>query len=47
MLANFLQALVINESVSKVKRITLVCGAKQYGVHLGQVKGPMEEVDPW
>ncbi|KAI9148283.1 NAD dependent epimerase/dehydratase family protein [Paramyrothecium foliicola] len=47
MLANFLQALAINGSVSNIKRIVLVCGAKQYGVHLGQVKGPMEENDPW
>lgn len=47
MLHNFLQALVINGSVSRLKRIVLVTGAKQYGVHLGQVKGPLLESDPW
>ncbi|KAF9880418.1 nad dependent epimerase dehydratase family protein [Colletotrichum karsti] len=47
MLDSFLQALEINGSVSKVKRIILMCGAKQYGVQHGRVKIPMEETDPW
>lgn len=47
MLENFLHALEINGTASIVKRIVLVCGAKQYGVHLGRPKNPMEESDPW
>ncbi|KAF9633306.1 NAD-dependent epimerase/dehydratase [Lasiodiplodia theobromae] len=47
MLENFLHALEINGTASTVKRIVLVCGAKQYGVHLGRPKNPMEESDPW
>lgn len=47
MLSNFLEALEITGAVSKIKRIVLVTGAKQYGVHLGQVKNPMSETDPW
>jgi len=47
MLANFLGALEITDAASKIKRIVLVTGAKQYGVHLGQVKNPMLEDDPW
>lgn len=47
MLQNFLSALVSTGAVRKVKRIILVTGAKQYGVHLGQPKNPMLESDPW
>ncbi|KAF2144737.1 uncharacterized protein K452DRAFT_325221 [Aplosporella prunicola CBS 121167] len=47
MLENFLKALEINGSISKVKRIILVTGCKQYGVHLGATKNPMVETDPW
>ncbi|KAK3941967.1 Iridoid synthase [Diplogelasinospora grovesii] len=47
MLENFLKALAITGAVKKIKRILLVTGAKQYGVHLGQVKNPMLESDPW
>jgi nucleoside-diphosphate-sugar epimerase len=46
-LSNFLQALVKAGAVSGVDRIVLVTGAKQYGVHLGAVKNPMLESDPW
>lgn len=45
MLKNFLDALAINGC--KLKRVILTTGAKQYGVHLGPVKCPMEESDPW
>lgn len=45
MLKNFLEALKINGV--KLKRVILTTGAKQYGVHLGPVKNPMEETDPW
>jgi nucleoside-diphosphate-sugar epimerase len=45
MLKNFLDALHINGS--KLRRVILTTGAKQYGVHLGPVKNPMEENDPW
>jgi len=47
MLENFLQALEITAAVKTLKRIVLVTGCKQYGVHLGQVKNPMLESDPW
>lgn len=43
MLQNFLSAL----PHAKTKRILLVTGAKQYGVHLGQPKNPLLETDPW
>ncbi|AEO54541.1 NAD(P)-binding domain protein [Thermothelomyces thermophilus ATCC 42464] len=43
MLSNFLSAV----SHAKTKRILLVTGAKQYGVHLGQPKNPLLETDPW
>ena len=46
-LSNFLQALVKTGAVSAIERIVLVAGAKQYGVHLGTVKNPMLESDPW
>lgn len=45
MLQNFLEALSINKV--QLKRVLLTTGAKQYGVHLGPVKCPMEETDPW
>lgn len=47
MLDNYLKSLEITGAVKKVKRIILVTGCKQYGVHLGQVKNPMLESDPW
>ncbi|KAK1750300.1 hypothetical protein QBC47DRAFT_394459 [Echria macrotheca] len=47
MLSNFLKALDLTNASSKVRRIVLVTGAKQYGVHLGQPKNPMLETDPW
>lgn len=47
MLQNFLETFLINKTVSKLKRIILVTGAKQYGVHLGRAKVPMVESDPW
>lgn len=45
LLENFLKALAINGV--QLKRALLVTGAKQYGVHLGPVKCPMEETDAW
>lgn len=45
MLQNFLKALSINGV--QLKRALLATGAKQYGVHLGPVKNPMEETDAW
>jgi nucleoside-diphosphate-sugar epimerase len=47
MLSNFLCALEKTGAMSQVKRIILVCGAKQYGVHLGLPKLPMHEDAPW
>jgi len=47
LLSNFLEALVTTGAMRDVKRILLVTGAKQYGVHLGAVKNPMLESDPW
>lgn len=47
MLKNFLEALEITGATSNLKRIILVTGCKQYGVHLGQPKNPMLETDPW
>ena len=47
MLSNFLEALTITGAVKDVKRILLVTGAKQYGVHLGATKNPMLEDDEW
>jgi nucleoside-diphosphate-sugar epimerase len=47
MLSNFLTALEKTGAISHVKRIILVCGAKQYGVHLGMPKQPMTEDAPW
>ncbi|KAK5011621.1 hypothetical protein LTR39_004485 [Cryomyces antarcticus] len=47
MLKNFLEALKINGADKKIKRVVLTTGAKQYGVHLGVPKNPMEESDKW
>ncbi|EMD96809.1 hypothetical protein COCC4DRAFT_142056 [Bipolaris maydis ATCC 48331] len=47
MLSNFLCALEKTGAISQVKRIILVCGAKQYGVHLGVPQQPMQEDAPW
>ncbi|KAK4234203.1 hypothetical protein C8A03DRAFT_18850 [Achaetomium macrosporum] len=47
MLDNFLHALELTSAIGKTKRILLVTGCKQYGVHLGQPKNPMLETDPW
>lgn len=47
MLKNFLDALDITGASKKLKRVILTTGAKQYGVHLGTPKQPMEESDPW
>lgn len=47
MLDNFLKALEKTGAVKQLKRIVLVTGAKQYGVHLGRPKNPMLEDDPW
>lgn len=47
MLKNFLEGLKINGTDKKLKRVLLTTGAKQYGVHLGPVKCPMEETDRW
>ena len=47
MLENFLTALEITGASKTVKRIILTTGAKQYGLHLGVPKQPMEETDAW
>ncbi|KAK2009297.1 NAD dependent epimerase/dehydratase family protein [Colletotrichum eremochloae] len=48
MLQNFLAALEKTGAADKVKRILLITGAKQYGVHLGvPPSNPMEDSDPW
>lgn len=47
MLKNFLDALEITGAIQKLKRVILTTGSKQYGVHLGPPKQPMEESDPW
>jgi nucleoside-diphosphate-sugar epimerase len=47
MLSNFLAALTKTGVTPSLKRIVLVTGAKQYGVHLGVPKNPMQESDPW
>ncbi|UPK91875.1 hypothetical protein LCI18_002810 [Fusarium solani-melongenae] len=39
--------LFITGRASTIKRFVLVTGAKNYGVHLGRVKIPMQETDPW
>ena len=47
MLSNFLEALTKTGAIDTVKRIILVTGCKQYGVHLGVPKNPMSEEVPW
>nr|CEG04783.1 unnamed protein product [Fusarium clavum] len=47
MLQAFLDALVKNGIDKHLKRVLLVAGCKQYGVHLGPAKNPMIESDPW
>ena len=47
MLKNFLEALDQTGADKHLKRVILTTGAKQYGVHLGNPKQPMEESDPW
>lgn len=47
MLSNFIEALHHTGAIKQLKRIILVNGLKQYGVHLGQPKEPMHETDPW
>ena len=47
MLENFLTALDITGASKSVKRVILTTGAKQYGLHLGVPKQPMEESDAW
>lgn len=47
MLQNFLDALEMTGAIQKLKRVILTTGAKQYGVHPGPPKQPMEESDPW
>lgn len=47
MSANFLNALDITGASKKLKPVILTTGAKQYGVHLGCPKQPMEESDRW
>lgn len=46
MLESFLTALTKTGAINGIKRIILVTGAKQYGVHLGVTKNPMLEDDP-
>lgn len=47
MLENFLEAIKISGASKSVKRVILTTGAKQYGVHFGIPKQPMEESDHW
>ncbi|KAK2054863.1 NAD dependent epimerase/dehydratase family protein [Colletotrichum caudatum] len=47
MLRNFLLALEKTGAAGKVKRILLITGAKQYGVHRGVPGNPMEDAEPW
>ena len=47
MLRNLLTALAFTGAERTLKRVVLTTGAKHYGVHLGPVKCPMEETDPW
>ena len=46
MLRNFIDALGLTGAIKNVKRVILVTGAKQYGLHLGRPKNPMVETDP-
>ncbi|OTA59671.1 hypothetical protein K449DRAFT_407076 [Hypoxylon sp. EC38] len=45
MLSNFLEALTKSGQTQELKRFSLTCGLKQYGVHQGQPKNPMREDD--
>ncbi|KAI0846162.1 NAD(P)-binding protein [Daldinia vernicosa] len=45
MLSNFLEALIKSGRTRELKRFSLTCGLKQYGVHQGQPKNPMREDD--
>ena len=45
-LTNFLTALSLAGTFKSLKRIILTLGAKQYGLHLGPTKLPMEETYP-
>ncbi|KAI5198652.1 NAD dependent epimerase/dehydratase family protein [Aureobasidium subglaciale] len=47
MLQNFITALKITGAVKKIKRFILTTGGKQYGVHFGAPKNPMQESDAW
>ena len=47
MLQNFLAALDQTGASQKLRRVILITGAKQYGLHLGRPKNPMHESDPW
>ena len=47
MLQNFISALAQTGAIKSVQRFMLTAGLKQYGVHLGLVKQPMLESDPW
>lgn len=47
MLQNFIDALRITGAAKKIKRFILTTGCKQYGVHFGVPKNPMEESDHW
>ena len=41
-----LDAVAITGADEKLKRVIHTTGLKQYSVHLGQFKAPMEESDP-
>ncbi|EFQ25650.1 NAD dependent epimerase/dehydratase [Colletotrichum graminicola] len=47
MLRNFLAALEKTGAADKIKRILLITGAKQYGVHRCVPSNPMEDSEPW
>ncbi|KAI1626143.1 hypothetical protein EDD37DRAFT_332005 [Exophiala viscosa] len=47
MLQNFIEALHHTGTIKHLKRLILVNGLKQYGVHLGRAKQPMHETDTW
>ncbi|THY47790.1 NAD dependent epimerase/dehydratase family protein [Aureobasidium pullulans] len=47
MLQNFISALKITGAAKNIKRFILTTGCKQYGVHFGVPKNPMQESDAW
>ncbi|KAH0339896.1 NAD dependent epimerase/dehydratase family protein, partial [Aureobasidium melanogenum] len=47
MLQNFISALKLTGAAKKIKRFILTTGCKQYGVHFGAPKNPMQESDHW